>query len=136
MFCAPERAASSNGTTYNYLAELDSSYQHTGVVYWIKNSDDPTSFALSPKFKYDAGSSVENIIDRKEITANAISTAETLTIETNGEIKNIAIYSVSGQFVKYNDSPTTTINISSLPKGVYIVKMNIDGKEFTQKIVK
>ena len=59
-----------------------------------------------------------------------------MTIETKGDIKNIEIYLVSEQLVKYKDSPKTTINISGKPKYVYIVKMNIDGKEFTQKIVK
>lgn len=49
----------------------------------------------------------------------------------------VEIYSLDGCFVKSQKVNCETIDISSLPRGVYIVKIRMaDGKEFSKRIVK
>ena len=48
----------------------------------------------------------------------------------------IRIFNVLGKQVFYQPKLTEkTINISSYNKGIYIVKLNVDGKTKTQKLV-
>lgn len=63
------------------------------------------------------------------------------TIVTNeinfGEKANVKIYNVSGSLVKSASvDKNTTLNVSSLPKGNYIVTGEFNGETVSQKIVK
>lgn len=62
----------------------------------------------------------------------------TLTIEANACINKISIYNILGQEVLVSSPKTnaTTLQTSSLQKGVYVVKMDIDGAISTSKIIK
>ncbi len=61
-----------------------------------------------------------------------------LHIGVNGngfEIKNTAIYSITGQRVL--ESTTNEINVSSLSNGVYVANVEMQtGKTYTQKLIK
>ena len=55
---------------------------------------------------------------------------------------DISIYSITGQTI-YNVKPTsseekmnTTIDISTMPSGIYFVKVIIDDNEYSQRIIK
>ena len=133
MFCSPKRSATSKGTTYNYQAELDDYYQPTGNASWVKNDDDPVSFAVAPKLKYTTSTSI-GMIEATEITANAIVVSGKLLIETNGKIEQVSIYNLSGQAVK--NATDAIIGLDDLPSGVYIVRMNVSGVIYNQKIMK
>ena len=114
MFCSPKRSATSKGTTYNYQAELDDYYQPTGNASWVKNDDDPVSFAVAPKLKYTTSTSI-GMIEATEITANAIVVSGKLLIETNGKIEQVSIYNLSGQAVK--NATDAIIGLDDLPSG-------------------
>ena len=63
------------------------------------------------------------------------------TIVTNeinfGEKANVKIYSVTGELVKSASvDKNTTLNVSSLPKGNYVVTGELNGETVSQKIVK
>lgn len=62
----------------------------------------------------------------------------TLTIEANASINRVSIYNILGQEVMVSSPKTnaTTLQTSSLQKGVYVVKMDIDGAISTSKIIK
>ena len=62
----------------------------------------------------------------------------TLTIEANASINKVSIYNILGQEVLVSSPKTnaTTIQTSGLQKGVYVVKMDIDGAISTSKIIK
>jgi hypothetical protein len=77
---------------------------------------------------------------------NAVSPAPSLQVYPNpakGEvfiqseqpIEKIEILDMSGRIV-VSTSSTTAVNISHLPKGVYLVKIFIDGQSVTKKIIK
>ncbi|MFM9824740.1 T9SS type A sorting domain-containing protein [Flavobacterium sp.] len=61
-----------------------------------------------------------------------------LIIEAKEEIQKITIYNLLGKDVlaKKQVNKTTTIQTSGLQKGVYIVKMTINGKESISKFIK
>ena len=63
------------------------------------------------------------------------------TIVTNeinfGEKANVKIYNVSGSLVKSASvDKNTSLNVSSLPKGAYVVTGELNGETVSQKIVK
>lgn len=50
---------------------------------------------------------------------------------------SVEIYNLNGQLVqKANGNDTFTVNVSSLTKGVYVVKVNVNGQVSTHKVVK
>lgn len=61
-----------------------------------------------------------------------------VTIDANGSIEKVSIYSILGQEVlsKKPNSNSTTLQTSSLQKGTYIVRSTIDGKTTTSKLIK
>ena len=61
-----------------------------------------------------------------------------VTNEINfGEKANVKIYSVTGELVKSASvDKNTTLNVSSLPKGNYVVTGELNGETVSQKIVK
>ena len=62
----------------------------------------------------------------------------TVTIDANGSIDKIAVYSILGQEVisKSPKSNSTTIQTGSLQRGTYIVRSTVDGKTSTTKLIK
>ena len=54
-----------------------------------------------------------------------------------GEKANVKIYNVSGSLVKSASvEKNTSLNVSSLPKGIYVVTGEVNGQSISQKIVK
>ena len=61
-----------------------------------------------------------------------------MNIKANGSIDRVSVYNILGQEV-ISASPKTnsaTLQTSSLQKGAYIVKTEIDGKISTSKLIK
>jgi len=97
--------------------------------------DEVLEFALNCAFV-----GVEEIAKKGEISVYPNPTSGELRIE-NGElrIKSVEVFDVFGRNVLSLVSPMsseTTINISHLPQGVYVLKVVADGHTFTRKIVK
>ncbi len=63
-------------------------------------------------------------------------TRNALLIVDSEDIKLIEIYSLSGKLVKSILNPNKEIDISSLNKGVFLIKYSINGNFYTKKIVK
>ncbi|RTY85706.1 T9SS type A sorting domain-containing protein [Flavobacterium sp. RSP15] len=94
---------------------------------------------------------IDNVYFSKTISTLGIANFETsqvrmypnpatnyLTIEANSTIENVTVYNILGQevLVRSPKSNSTTIQTSDLQKGVYIVKMAVDGKVSTAKMIK
>ncbi len=106
----------------------------TGKAVNIPNTN--YSVTLNPgeyKFYVDKGSvaSIENTYgDNKFLTILPD------RIEyTGGVAKLITVYDLSGVSL-LNQSNTQSIETTSLPKGIYIVKLKVDGKVISQKFIK
>ncbi len=60
-----------------------------------------------------------------------------LNIKSSQNIEEILILDLFGKsIVSYNQTTSESINLSSLPTGIYIVKVKINGKYYTEKITK
>jgi len=70
--------------------------------------------------------------------ATIYATSQQVSILADKEIQKIIIYDLLGKeiVVKRPQSNSSTIQISSLQKGVYIIKTTIDGKDETSKFIK
>jgi hypothetical protein len=78
-----------------------------------------------------------NLID--ENAANAISiypnpTESELNIEVNSQINSIQIIDISGKAILF--PPTTKIEISNLPSGIYFVRITTKNQTYVRKVVK
>ncbi|MBO6211495.1 T9SS type A sorting domain-containing protein [Algoriella sp.] len=62
----------------------------------------------------------------------------TITINTTGNLKSAELFDLNGKRIlsKSEFKTSKTIDVNHLPKGVYILKVNLDGKDYTKKIVK
>ncbi len=65
-------------------------------------------------------------------------TSGILNISASGKIENVEVYNMVGQKVMTLSpkSDRSEINMSSLPKGVYLVKALVNGKVVTNKVIK
>ncbi|MBO7460507.1 MAG: T9SS type A sorting domain-containing protein, partial [Bacteroidales bacterium] len=71
------------------------------------------------------------------IYPNPVSDYIYIELSDNSICTAIEIYSLDGRLVKSQINNLSTIDLSSLPMGVYIVKIRMaDGKEFAERIIK
>ncbi len=61
-------------------------------------------------------------------------TTETINIQTKGKLTSSILYDMNGKLIL--KSSEKSINVKHLPKGIYILRTVIDGKESTKKIIK
>ena len=78
-----------------------------------------------------------NVNDINKLKNNFVRNTK-VTNEINfGEKANVKIYNVSGSLVKSASvEKNTSLNVSSLPKGIYVVTGEVNGQSVSQKIVK
>ena len=76
----------------------------------------------------------ENTITGLSLYPNPVSNI--LTIDSKKEILNVKIYNHLGQLLKNQKSPLNYIDFSTFNKGIYFIKVNVDDKEATYKIIK
>lgn len=61
---------------------------------------------------------------------------DNLTITTSGKVSNIMIYNMTGSKVALNSNTGKVVDISKLTPGMYIISVDIDGKNYTKKFLK
>lgn len=77
------------------------------------------------------------VIDTNKYKTTLVRNSKVTNEITFGEKANIKIYNVSGSLVKSASvEKNTSLNVSSLPKGVYVVTGEVNGQSISQKIVK
>ncbi len=96
------------------------------------NSNDFTTGTPNP-----LNSSFLSVGDIKVFRGNFVKNTIVTNEITFGEKANVKIYNVSGSLVKSASvEKNTSLNVSSLPKGVYVVTGEVNGQSVSQKIVK
>ena len=77
---------------------------------------------------------LDDLVDKKNIKIYPNPVKNILHIDTNSKIVKGEIFSISGQIMKtFSDKE---INVSKLPKGIYILKLNLKNEIITQKFIK
>lgn len=160
---APTGAADQDFVAGQTLADLVVEGEN---IQWYDNpgagagrSDDtplPLSTLLVDGTTYYASQTIYGIesIDRLAVTVHlALSTQDNdfaglkyypnpvndvLTIVNSEEIRNVTIYNLLGQSVYHQkvDAPTTQVNLSWLEQGIYLVKVTVQDKEHSFKMIK
>lgn len=100
------------------------------VGYGKQGTNNAVSFLISLP---DSDLSTTNINSTTlEIYPNP--TTETINIQTNGKLTTATLYDMNGKLIL--NTSEKSINVKHLPKGIYILRTIIDGKESTKKIIK
>lgn len=74
---------------------------------------------------------------KMEIGVTFISTKNILMFKDNTPIKSLSIYTTSGTTVCQYNNPGKAVSIPVIPKGVYLLKMNLkNGGVMTEKLIK
>ena len=77
------------------------------------------------------------VIDTNKSKTNLVRNTKVTNEISFGEKANVKIYNVSGSLVKSASvEKNTSLNVSSLPKGIYVVTGEVNGQSVSQKIVK
>ena len=81
--------------------------------------------------------SIENTVVNNAVNIYPTYVQNTLNIESETPIENINIYSITGQKqMQIDGSNLETIDVSALPKGIYIVEVSAGNSSFKTKIIK
>lgn len=78
---------------------------------------------------------VANAIDGFVIYPNPVKEDKVNIVTPSNGIKNIRISDISGKKVLSLETVNKEVNLPNLPKGVYIIKVEQDGKASTQKLI-
>jgi len=75
----------------------------------------------------------ETSLNKLQLYPNPVK--DVLTASSNKNVNSISVYNTAGQLVKTVQN-TNTVNMNSLPAGVYVVKTEVEGKTETSKVIK
>ncbi|MCD9854620.1 T9SS type A sorting domain-containing protein [Epilithonimonas sp. JDS] len=99
-----------------------------------KCSNDQSSVWYGPLYSTQIKLGTDDI-ETKKISIYPNPTKDFVNIDTASKISKVTIFAVDGK--QLLEDSTTKINVSKLPAGVYLMKVDFaDGKSSTQKIVK
>jgi hypothetical protein len=62
--------------------------------------------------------------------------AQTLNIDTDLNLTNVQIANLLGQVIISTDNPSNTLDVSDLGRGVFIVTFQVDGRIWSDKLIK
>ena len=116
------------------IAGVDFIFGDTSVTAYIATSD---LGVMSYVVNYDALGITTPELQKNNIAIypNPASSVLNITASDNSEIKNTVIYTLEGQ--KVIETAATSINVSALSNGIYIVKSTTsNGGSYTQKLIK
>lgn len=129
--------------TYSYSSAMGDTYEHVTLDFIGGTANSTVTFATTTKRAF-----IDNVIITSSPTILAVGDANAVraSLVKNTSVSNtiffaakshVQIINVNGQVVKsafVNEN--TSLDIASLPKGIYIVRGNINGKKVSQKIIK
>ncbi|WP_299601386.1 T9SS type A sorting domain-containing protein [uncultured Aquimarina sp.] len=101
------------------------SSQYEDKIYWIENKAEETTLSVD-QYQYDT------------ISLFPIPTNEMVSIINPNklEIDKAVIYSLDGTVVLEQNQKLSSINVSRLPKGMYVVKIHSGNNKMVKKIIK
>lgn len=140
-----ERLVSSTAADYTTTGTAVGSASTTGWTAADFTGTEYTFFAIqrganaayisSIVIEYDASSlAVSNINKSKKYLVKNTSVHNELVFATKSDVK---VFNANGQVVKSASvNENTSLNVSELPNGMYIVSGTVDGQPVTQKVMK
>ncbi len=96
---------------------------------------DPDYWLVS-KTEEVTGSPVISVTNKMSVYPNPFSGEISIRFNRNVKISSIKIFSVEGLLIKETDGHSRILNLSELPKGIYILGVETGDSHFEQRIVK
>ncbi|WP_418514199.1 T9SS type A sorting domain-containing protein [Corallibacter sp.] len=88
-------------------------------------------------YEYDSTLGVDKVsLNTNSVTLYPNPVSDRLFIKSTETIKTVTIYNVNGQLIKQVNTLGKSIDVASLPSGLYFVKINTVNGETTKKIIK
>jgi hypothetical protein len=107
---------------------------YSKTAFSVKIQKNSTPNLLVDDIKTDA---TLGVIDTNKSKTTLVRNTKVNNEISFGEKANVKIYNVSGSLVKSASvEKNTSLNVSSLPKGIYVVTGEVNGQSVSQKIVK
>ncbi|MDR0368776.1 MAG: leucine-rich repeat protein [Bacteroidales bacterium] len=108
---------------------------YANTTYYIRAVKHTGGDIFTVKVDCPNSSAIENILaDKLEIYPNPAKSE--IIIKSDLQIKKVEIYSVTGSLLKIEDDINNKISVSTLPKGVYMVKIHTSKGTAIKKVVK
>jgi len=96
-----------------------------------------SSFAFDPASNFNTNCATSiNELNTTTMTISPNPTQNTLFINTEDQIEQVSIYNISGSLIKVIDSNTTSIDVTELSKGMYILVVKTDNGIVNSKFIK
>ncbi|TDD98536.1 T9SS type A sorting domain-containing protein [Flavobacterium cellulosilyticum] len=109
---------------------------NTNMMMYYNYNGSNGAYLDNLKVKSDAALGItENEIEGLKVYPNPVSNGTLYVTSTNNSEKQVAIYTILGQQVLQTKTTSGEINVSSLGKGGYLLKITEDGKSETKKLI-
>ncbi|MCS3531535.1 T9SS type A sorting domain-containing protein [Chryseobacterium sp. JUb7] len=116
-------------TTPSWYLDLDPSIQN---VYWSVRSIDASKTYSDPAVQNVLAAQDVNL--EKEFSVYPNPATEKVFIK-GGKISNLEMYSADGRKLNVILNNDQSVNVSDLPKGIYILKLTIKNQQVTKKLI-
>lgn len=116
-------------TTPSWFLDLDPSIQN---VYWSVRSIDASKAYSDPSTEGVLGT--QNISVEPELSIYPNPTSDKVFIK-GGKVSSIEMYSADGKKLNVMMNNDGTVNVSHLPKGMYVLQLKLKEKMITKKII-
>lgn len=116
-------------TTPSWYLDLDPSIQN---VYWSVRSIDASKTYSDPSVQNVLAAQDVNL--EKEFSVYPNPATEKIFIK-GGKISNLEMYSADGKKLNVILNNDQSVNVSDLPKGIYILKLTIKNQQVTKKLI-
>ncbi len=125
--------------TFDFSAHIGNTYDQI-VIFpdFSERSEDQVIYFDNIYGDVATNSSVETV-KTNFITVSSKTATDEVIVRANNQIDNVNIYTLNGVLVKTQgnvDSTESTINVSELSAGMYILKATVDGQVVTEKFLK
>ncbi len=128
------RKEGEKNTCYHLLEEWDDNNKPTGKCQWFANTDNPASFAITPRLTFSNSTAIINPEIEQINEVWAYTYGNTIYWAPTTDVRNITLHDMTGGVV-WSALYASHINTSSLKTGVYILSAQVNGKQMSQKIV-
>jgi phosphoribosyl-AMP cyclohydrolase len=126
------------GTTTDTFAVLNNLTPNTTYYFWVKSNCGQTQsdWVSGPSFTTSILEQEVFSLDKIKLYPNPVKSIFTISLDK--EISTVSVYNLLGEevIVKTINANQTSINISELPAGTYLVKVNTEDSVKTVKVIK
>ncbi|WP_413533055.1 T9SS type A sorting domain-containing protein [Empedobacter brevis] len=117
-------------TTPSWFLELENAPEN---IYWsVKSIDASNTYSDASK---EGNLSLTDYSIANEIQLYPNPASDKVFVKAD-DLNSVELYDLSGRKINFQLNSDRSINITSLPKGIYLIKLNVKGQTVTKKLIK